>query len=304
MLQRTRTIEDGLQAEARAAERSGDFAFQHFCTPHLSRHRSPDHEVLVERARFHLRNAQSRRVPTSVGELQAYVFDPDSGRPEGTVLFVHGWTGEAAFMTAFAEPFRKRGFRAVLFDFPAHGRSEGERTSLISCAHAVREVAEALGPIDFAVAHSLGGHAALLAGGGGPPMPRGYPFRGYVLVAVPNKFSQVTEQFSRDLGLSPEARSVYEGHLERIAQRRIVDFTAANLLRETGKAAFLLHSRDDADVAFSDAEEIVAACPAAGLQAYDGLGHRKILYAPPVVRTAVTYLLRQRALVGASREQA
>lgn len=304
MLQRPLTTDDGFQAEARAAERSGDFAFQHFCTPHLSRHRSPDHEVLVDRARFHLRHARPRRVTTSVGELQAYVFDPDSGKPDGTVLFVHGWTGEAAFMTAFAEPFRKRGFRAVLFDLPAHGRSAGERTSLISCAHAVREVAEALGPIHFAVAHSLGGHAALLAGSGGPPMPRAYPFQGYVLVAVPNKFSQVTEQFSKDLGLSPEARSVYEGHLERIAERRIADFTAANFLVESGRAALLLHSRDDADVAFSDAQEIVAACPTAGLQPFDDLGHRKILYAPPVVRTAVTYLVRQRAFIGAGQEHA
>lgn len=300
MLQRPLATEDGFRTDDGTSERTGDFAFEHFCTPHLSRHRSPDHEVLVERARFHLRHAQPRRVATSVGELQAYVFDPDGGNPAGTVLFVHGWTGEAAFMTAFAEPFRKRGFRAVLFDLPAHGRSAGERTSLISCAHAVREVAEALGPIHFAVAHSLGGHAALLAGGGGPPMPRAYPFLGYVLVASPNKFSQVTEQFSKDLGLSPAARSVYEGHLERIAQRRIVDFTAANLLAETGKPALLLHSRDDADVAFADAEEILAAYPAAQLQPFDELGHRKILYAPPVVRTAVSYLMGQRALIAAA----
>ena len=82
------------------------------------------------------------------------------------MLLVHGWTGEAAFMSAFAEQFRRRGLRAVLFDLPAHGRSAGARTTLISCAHAVREVAEALGPIQYVVAHSLGGLAALLAGGG------------------------------------------------------------------------------------------------------------------------------------------
>jgi len=289
--------------EPHTPEQWGDFAYQHFCTPHLSKHRSPDHDLLVERARFHLRHAASQRVATSAGDIQAYVFDPDGGEPDATVLFVHGWTGEAAFMTAFAEPFRKRGFRAVLFDLPAHGRSTGERTSLIACAHAVREVAEALGPIHFAVAHSLGGLAALLAGGG-PPMPHAYPFQGYVLVAVPNKFSQVTDKFSEELGLSPAARRVYEGHLERIAHRRIADFTAANLLAETGRSALLLHARDDAEVPFANAEEIVGSCPTAGLQPFDDLGHRKILYAPPVVRTAVTYLMRQREFIAGARGRA
>lgn len=35
-----------------------------------------------------------------------------------------------------------------------------------------------------------------------------------------------------------------------------------------------------------------AYCPTAGLQPFDDLGHRKVLYAPPVVRTAMTYLTR------------
>ena len=38
------------------------------------------------------------------------------------------------------------------------------------------------------------------------------------------------------------------------------------------------------------AEEIVAACPKAELRAVDGLGHRNILFAPPVIRAALSYL--------------
>jgi hypothetical protein len=63
-----------------------DFAFRRFCTPHLSRHRSPDHDVLVERARFHLRGASSLRVATRQGELQAYVFEPDGRKAAASVL--------------------------------------------------------------------------------------------------------------------------------------------------------------------------------------------------------------------------
>ena len=119
----------------------GEIAFQRFCTPAASRYRSADHHVLVERARFHLGNASAVRVPMAEGDLQAYVFDPEAAWNGASVLLVHGWTSEASFMTAFAESFRKRGFRIVLFDFPAHGQSTSERATLIDCAHAVRQVA-------------------------------------------------------------------------------------------------------------------------------------------------------------------
>jgi len=276
----------------------GEIAFQRFCTPAASRYRSPDYHVLVERARFHLRNASALRVPMAEGDLQAYVFDPEGGWNGTSVLLVHGWTGEASFMTAFAEHFRKHSFRIVLFDFPAHGQSTSERASLIDCAHAVRRVAEALGPIEYVLAHSLGGMAALLAGGGGAPMPRGYPFQAFVLVAMPNQFSAVTRTFGEDEGLSPEAQRAYELRLETIAHCKIADFTGVNLLKKIRRPTLLLHSRDDPDIAFANAEEIAVASAGAELIAFDGLGHRKILYAPPAVRAAGAFLLRQhRALL-------
>ena len=202
------------------------------------------------------------------------------------------WTSEASFMTAFAEHFRKRGFRIVLFDFPAHGQSTSERATLIDCAHAVRQVAEVLGPIEYVLAHSLGGMAALLAGGGGAPMPRGYPFRAFVLVAMPNHFSAVTRTFGEEEGLSAEAQRAYERRLESIAHCKISDFTGVNLLKKTGRPALLLHSRDDPNIAFADAKEIAAASGGAEIIAFDDLGHRKILYAPPAVRAAGVFLLR------------
>jgi pimeloyl-ACP methyl ester carboxylesterase len=296
MIQRLRHAHDHiLHALGRHhPELGGAAAFRRFCTPSLSRHRSRDHDQLVARARFHLRQANLVRVATSVGQAQAYVLDPEGAANGDSVLLVHGWTGEAAFMSAFAEHFRRRGYRIVLFDLPAHGLSDGRRTSLFDCAHAVREVAEALGPIRLVVAHSLGGLAALVAGGGRAPMPRAYPFEHYVLVSMPNRFSEVTRKFGAELGLSAAAQRAYERRLERLAHRGIDDFTGSLLLAETGRPALLLHARDDAEVPFANAEQIAAAVGrSAELHAFDDLGHRKILYAPPVVRAASAYVARQ-----------
>jgi len=278
---------------------SGALAFRRFCTPAHSGYRTVDHDLLIERSRFHLRDAHPVSVATQEANLQAYVFEPEASEWAASVLMVHGWTGEASFMSAFAEHFRRRGFRVVLFDFPAHGKSAGRHTNLIACAHATREIAEALGPIHFVVAHSLGGHAALLAGGGGPPMPRVYPFRAFVLVSMPNKFADVTRAFGERLRLRPAAQRNYERRLEQLAHRSIAEFTGANLLAATGRPALLLHARDDTEIPIANAEQIAAQGLPAELVGFDGLGHRKILYAPPVVRCASTYLLRHQQLLSA-----
>lgn len=277
---------------------AGLLAFRAFCTPAQSRQRRPDHDALVERARFHLRLAKPVTIATRSGDVAVHVVDPEAGDVRASVLVVHGWTSEASFMMAIAEYLRRRGYRVVLPDLPAHGLSPGVRTSLIDCAHVVREVSEALGPMVCAVAHSMGGLAVLLAGGGGRPMPRAYPFGGYVLIAVPNRFQDVTRRFGSEQGLSPAAQLDFERRLERIAERRIETFTGVELLSEAGRPALLLHSQDDEEVAFADAEAIAAACPDVTLEAHEGLGHRKILYAPPVVRAIGRYVDRLVAGLG------
>ncbi len=268
---------------------AGDTAFRIFCTPELSHHRSHDHHLLTERARFHLRHARWERVSTLAGEVQTYVFEPDAA-PRGTVLLVHGWTSEAAFMTAFIEPLRRSGLRVVAFDFPAHGLSPGRRTNLAQCARAMLGVADHYGPIDAAVAHSFGGFVALLVAEGGPPLPHAHAIGRFVLVACPNRLSDVTRNFGNQLGLSEDAQRTYERHLERVGHRPVATFSSAELLRKVGAPALLLHARDDREVPFRNGEEIAEACPTARLVAFDGLGHRNILYAPPVTRAVMKEL--------------
>jgi len=270
---------------------AGDLAYRRFCQPAYSSRRRPDHTVLVERARFHLRNARWVSVPTTEGAIQAYVFEPDAGVADrGGVLIAHGWTSEASFMAVIAEQLRRAGFRVVAFDQPGHGRSQQRRASLIDCSRALLQVAEALGPFPFAVAHSMGGLAALLVGEGGPPMARAYPFERFVLISSPNRFASITREFAEEMGLGAAAARGYERHLERIAHRPVATFTAVNLLAATGRPALVLHAQDDSEVPFHNAEEIAAACPLAELRAFDGFGHRNILFAPPVVRAALSYL--------------
>lgn len=272
---------------------AGELAYRRFCTPVLSERRTADHALLAARARHHLRRAEWLRLDTPAGRVQVYVYEPDRGiTVRGTVMVVHGWTSEASFMTALAEPIRRAGWRTVLFDCPAHGLSDGRRTTLVDSARAALVVAEAFGPVHAFVTHSFGSLVSLLVAEGGPPLLRRVVPDRFVLVAAPNRLSDVTAHFGRHIGLGARAQRAYERHLERIGGRPLAGFTSVAMLRATGRPALVVHARDDHEVPFRDAEAIVAANPRAELAAFDGLGHRKILYASPPIRAAVAFLAR------------
>ncbi|MCB1548947.1 MAG: alpha/beta fold hydrolase [Hyphomicrobiaceae bacterium] len=273
-----------------APNRAGDLAFRRFCTPRQWPRWPENHQELSARARYHLRNAGLVRVRNREADLQAYVFEPDVTPARGAVLLVHGWTSEASFMMAFTEPLRRSGFRVVAFDFPAHGKSAGRCTNLAACARAMLRVVDALGPFDAVVAHSFGGLVALLVAEGGPPMPHTAAFQKMVLVATPNRLGDMTLDFGRTLGLTPAAQRAYEAHICRVGHRPLATFSAVELLKSCRFPVLVIHSRDDDEVPFAHAEQIVAAAPAAELAAFEGLGHRKVLYAPPVTRRTMKYV--------------
>lgn len=268
---------------------AADEAYRRFCRPDLSSHRSPIQPLLVARARVHLERATWVGVETALGRIQAYEYLPDT-TPVRTIALVHGWTSEAAFMAAFIEPLRQAGNRIVTFDFPAHGFSAGRSASMIDCARAMLAVAERLGPFDAVIAHSIGGLVTLLVAEGGKPMARPMPSPRLVLIASPNELEVVAKDFGATLNLGPLAQAGFERRLERVGHRPISCFSAAVLLRARPADTLLVHSRDDEDVGFGHAERLAQAVPHVRLHATDGLGHAKVLYAPPVVRVVRDFL--------------
>ena len=72
-----------------------------------------------------------------------------------TVLLAHGWNGWAQQMEAFVAPLTERGFAVLAFDHVAHGRSDGDTTSLPAMIRSTAKVMDETPNLVGGIAHSL-----------------------------------------------------------------------------------------------------------------------------------------------------
>jgi pimeloyl-ACP methyl ester carboxylesterase len=242
-----------------------------FLTPR--RHRVP------ERERAWVAGAAEHRVRTAGRELRLWSWG--DGPP---VLLVHGWEGRGSQMGAFAAPLAAAGFRAVAYDAPGHGASDGERSSIPEMADAVAGVAALLGGVHAVVAHSAGAAAASVALAAGTGAER------LVYLAPPDDPVRFLRLAGAMVGLPP----VVARHAQRRIERRFdVSFDAfrgARLAPRIGLPLLAFHDPADQEVPFDEARALVSHWPAARLVPTPGLGHRRLLRDPEVVRQAVEFV--------------
>ncbi|MEP6688084.1 MAG: alpha/beta fold hydrolase [Gemmatimonadales bacterium] len=242
-----------------------------FCTPPRNEPRSGEEAFLASGRQF--------TVPSGGESLAAWEWG--SGP---TVVLVHGWGSRAGRFGPLTVALAEAGFRVVAYDAPAHGRSTGRFSSLPEFARALRSVGDVVGPVHAVVGHSLGGAAVTLA------LRDGLAAERVVLMAAPADVTRFSTAFADHLRLPAGTRALMRRNLETRLQARWDDLHLPTIARTLGAAALVLHDREDEDVPFVHAEEIVAAWPGARLVPTAGLGHRGLLRDAGVVRETVAFL--------------
>lgn len=266
-------------ASPRAAGRAALFLFTHPLPPAI---RSAAEKRLARKAQAKLDDAAREDLHLRGYRIATYRFAATTPTPIGTVLLVHGWTSTAAFMTAPVDQLRARGYDVVGFDMPAHGKSSGRKAELMDCVLSMVEVANRHGPIDQVIAHSFGGPVTTLALASGVSSGLGGDTR-LLFIASPNRLADVTEQFSRAIGLTRAAQNWFEAALVEPFGVDLEDMDGTTLLAGCRNPLTILHSRDDREVAFDAAEKFAGVGDHVRLRPLDGLGHRRILHARPSV---------------------
>lgn len=269
---------------------AGRAAFRLFCTPPRAARAGVDETRLGEKLGPILDAAEPMRISTPDAHVQSYVWRAEA-TPRGRVLLLHGWTGRALVMTLFVKPLRAAGFEVVACDLPAHGRSTSRVLNMPIGARAVQAIADRVGPFDGIVAHSFGGPIAALAAEGGSPIHRRITVPRMVFISAPNALSTVTRDFGNAFGFDERLHRHLADEVSEAAGRPLASINTGDLAAAAGLDVLVIHDRDDEQVPFAEAEAIVAILGRrARLLETKGLGHRRIIVMPNVVRASVKFL--------------
>lgn len=257
-----------------------DLASRLFATP--PRHGHTD----AERAAL----AQASRHEVSMGfqRLAAWRFGP-SDRP--VVVASHGWGGRGAQFRAFVPALLEAGYQVVVFDHVGHGESDGRESSLIHFIDGLDAVvrdAESRGAKVVALlGHSLGAAAI------GAWLNRNRREMDVVLVAPPTSIERYSGHFARRLGIPEKVRRAMQERFERVLGRRWSEFELPHAVAQVRARALIVHDVEDADVPFAAGLALARAWPSASLLPTRGLGHRRVLRDPVVIRDALDFIARR-----------
>ena len=202
------------------------------------------------------------------------------------VLLAHGWSGHGGQLAAFVEPLVSTGFTVLAWDAPAHGRSEGRRTSPLEFVELLGLLARRERRVHAVIGHSLGAGAAALACADGAPIERVVFMGG---AANPGGFFR---WYLGALGFSDVRRAAAMIEIEREHGFRWDDTNVA--VRVAGLArvrALVVHDRTDYEVPFAEGRRVADNWPGARFLATEGLGHRRIVRDARVVGEAMRFLV-------------
>lgn len=212
----------------------------------------------------------------------------DDGASRPTAYLVHGWGGHWQQLGALVGPLREAGYRVVVHDAPSHGASPAGRygprsTRVMEMAEAHARVVEQHGEPALTVAHSLGTMAVLWAA-----QHHDTPLGALVTVAAATDVEELVDSFRRMAGLGGRSRSAMLDRIEQTigiprAQFGGPALAAAVRTRQGAVPLLAVHDTADAESPTRISARLVDAWPGAELVLTEGLGHRRILWAPEVV---------------------
>ncbi|MCF3639926.1 lysophospholipase [Rhizobium sp. TRM95111] len=270
---------------------AGRLAFRLFATTPSRRPKSAKERELLGASRIWMSNARAVDLRFAGGQARAHHFP---ARPclahAGRVLVVHGWGSRAAYLSALTGGLVAAGYEVVALDLPGHGASRGRTLTMPMAVRAIDAAWRRFGGFDHFCGHSFGGAALGCAAAG---LIRDVPAhrpRRLVTIGSPSEMAWLFTDLGRRLRLSAAAQAALEAHVETIAGTPLSDFDAARASARLKVPMLVVHAQDDKEVAAHHARRYGAAGPHVTLHWANGLGHRRIVSAEPVIDRVVAFL--------------
>lgn len=201
------------------------------------------------------------------------------------VIIVHGWAGRATQFRKFIPVFNDAGFRVHGFDGPAHGKSEGKRTTIVEFENVLKEIVGRKGIPAGIIAHSFGGGASVFA------IRNGLPVTKLINIASPTMSDEIIRSYLNAIGGSWPTGIRFKELIQKKYGKPFEEFTASFAIKHVSTLDLLLiHDTEDRDVSITQAQEMVKLYPRAKLITTQGLGHNRILKDDTVIASCLDFI--------------
>ena len=230
-----------------------------------------------------VKKARKSRIVIREKKIQVYEWG-DTKHPG--ILFIHGWAGRGTQFRKFFDPFIQSGFRIISFDGPAHGKSEGRRTSVLEFEEVVRALWLRENQPVGVIAHSFGGTVSLYAAF------KGLPISKLIMIGTPIIGDLVIKGFLKAVNGSEKTAEEFKKHLLLKYGREFREFSAEYLLTQLQDPIDLMivHDEDDRESPIQHAEEAIKLYPSAKMMRTKGLGHNRILRDQKVIEACLAFI--------------
>ncbi len=199
------------------------------------------------------------------------------------VLLVHGWGSRSDYLAAMIDGLTAGGADVVTLDWPGHGASPGRTLTMPAAVRAIDAAWRQFGGFDVAVGHSFGGASLACAAGGVVDDVPSHVAGKMVLIGAPSEMTWLFKGFGKYLRLSAKAQAALEDMVVQLSGRRLEAFDAARIAGTLPSPVLVIHAEDDKEVSADHARRYAAAGGHIQLEWANGLGHRRIVSAVPVI---------------------
>lgn len=208
------------------------------------------------------------------------------GEEGPAILLVHGWNGRATQLAAPVDELVAAGYQVTGFDAPGHGQSDGNHTHIIEVCELIRELNKSHGPFHGIIAHSFGVPCSVLA------LNESMMAEKIVCISSPSSVRWLLDRFYEKLGCPDPVKLAIERRMEkRFGSNIRPQLQTDELVKTLNCPTLIIHDRNDNDIPWEHAQTLSDHWPGSQLLLTDGLGHRRILHNPYVIKKIVEFLL-------------
>lgn len=202
------------------------------------------------------------------------------------VLLVHGWSGRGTQLFNIAKEMAKLSYQVISFDGPAHGKSDGKKSTMKEFIETIHIINQTYGPFEYVIGHSLGAMSVANA------LSQGLQTKKAVLISGGDLVTDVISDFIDHLKIDKSYVTKLQRKFEKDYDLKMNDYSVSTVAKNITTPCLIIHDTVDTDVKVDAAHNIHKNIKNSELFITEGLGHRKILGDKAVIQNILNFLAK------------